>query len=351
MHRGTAVNCNFKDNHAEYDGGAMMDGNAEGCTFANNSAGSNGGAMNGGTFWNCTFVNNSAGEDGDDTYNAIVFKPVLNASNFTSAYDSRDKLQITLTTLAGVQITDANVTIRVYKDNTLIGTFTCPVMDGWIVNLGAGSYIAVLSVENQGYEVDSINVTLTIAKINTKITSSNVKKTYNVSKKLVFILKDSYGKLLSNCKVSIVINGNTYNRNTDSKGKISFTLPNLVPKTYAVKLTFAGNQNLKASNAKVNVVVKKAVPKLTAKAKKFKAKKKTKKYTIKLKTNKNKALKKVKVTLKIKGKTYKKKTNSKGKAVFKIKKLTKKGKYKAVVKFKGNKCYKKVTKKVKITVK
>lgn len=38
-------------------------------------------------------------------------------------------------------------------------------------------------------------------------------------------------------------------------------------------------------------------------------------------------MKKVKLTLKIKGKTYKATTNSKGKATFKITKLTKKGKH------------------------
>ena len=64
-----------------------------------------------------------------------------------------------------------------------------------------------------------------------------------------------------------------------------------------------------------------------------------------------KAIKKVRVYLKVKGKTYKAKTNSKGKATFKIKKLTKKGKHKATVKFKGNAYYKKATKKVKITIK
>ena len=70
-----------------------------------------------------------------------------------------------------------------------------------------------------------------------------------------------------------------------------------------------------------------------------------------LKNTKGKAIKKAKVTLKVKGKKYNAKTNSKGKATFKIKKLTKKGKYKATIKFSGNKYYKKATKKVKITVK
>ena len=43
-------------------------------------------------------------------------------------------------------------------------------------------------------------------------------------------------------------------------------------------------------------LVKKATPKLTAKAKSFKKSVKTKKYSVTLKTNKNKAIKKAKVT-------------------------------------------------------
>ena len=57
---------------------------------------------------------------------------------------------------------------------------------------------------------------------------------------------------------------------------------------------------------------------MTAKKKTFKTTPKTKKYTIVLKDNTGKAIKKAKVTLKVKGKTYKATTNSKGKATFKI---------------------------------
>lgn len=95
----------------------------------------------------------------------------------------------------------------------------------------------------------------------------------------------------------------------------------------------------------------KATPKLIAKKATFKVKQKTKKYTATLKTNKNKAMKKIKLYLKVKGKTYTAKTNSKGKAIFKIKNLKKKGTYKATVTYKGDKNYNKVAKTVKITVK
>ena len=95
---------------------------------------------------------------------------------------------------------------------------------------------------------------------------------------------------------------------------------------------------------------KKATPKLTAKKKTFKTSVKTKKYTIVLKDNTGKAIKKAKVILKVKGKTYRATTNSKGKATFKITKLNKKGTFKAVITYKGNKNYKKVTKKANIKV-
>ena len=70
-----------------------------------------------------------------------------------------------------------------------------------------------------------------------------------------------------------------------------------------------------------------------------------------MKTNKNKAMKNKKVTLKVNGKTYKAKTNKKGKATFKITKLTKIGTYKTAIKYNGDAIYNKVTKNLKIKVK
>ena len=138
---------------------------------------------------------------------------------------------------------------------------------------------------------------------------------------------------------------------TDKNGQVKVAIGKLVPKTYTAKISFAGNSVYEASSATAKVVVKKATPKITAKAKTFKFEDNTKKYTITLKDNKNKVMKNKKVTLKVNGKTYTAKTNSKGVATFKLTKLTKKGKFTAAITYAGDKYYKKLNKKVKITVK
>ena len=196
-----------------------------------------------------------------------------------------------------------------------------------------------------------INPNETISKLPTKIEASSVTTAYNIDNYLTINVKDDNGKPVSGVDVTVDLNGvKTYT--TDNNGQIMVPTKYLVPKTYTAQITFNGNSKyIKSTNA-VEVVVIKATPKLTAKNKKFKKTKKVKKYPVILKTNTNKAMQKVKLTLKIKGqKTITAKTNSKGKAIFKIKKLTKKGKYKAAVKFNGDQYYNKVSKKVKIILK
>lgn len=220
--------------------------------------------------------------------------------------------------------------------------------------LAVGNYNATAVFNaNAFYNASTKNTTFTVkAKVATSISAANVATTYATSKNIIVTLKDANGNVLAEKIVNVVFNGKTSTIKTNANGQVSLAIgTKLAPKTYPVTFSFAGDDELLASSGSANVIVKKAKAKLTAKKKTFKAKKKIKKYTITLKSDKGKAIKNAKVTIKVKGKTYKAKTNSKGKATFKIKKLTKRGKHKATVKFAGNKYYNKVTKKVRITVK
>ena len=170
---------------------------------------------------------------------------------------------------------------------------------------------------------------------------------YN-DKVITVTLTDANSKtLLANADIAIKFsNGKTVSLRTNSKGVATYKVP-FNPGTYTASVIYPKSNNKVATTAKV--VISKATPKISAKKISLKAKK-AKKYSIVLKDNKGKAIKKAKVTLKLKGKTFKAKTNAKGKAVFKLK-LNKKLTAKATIKYGGNSLYKAVSKKVKVVVK
>ena len=226
-------------------------------------------------------------------------------------------------------------------------------VNGFVISipaLDAGTYtLTVTAIADKNHNNVTENATIIVNKLKTELTGSAITTTYNINKDLVITLKDITGKALSGVKVAVDLNGaKTYT--TDKNGQVKVSTKGLAPKAYTAKVTFNGNTNYDKSTKDVKVTVKKATPKLTAKKKTFKTSVKTKKYTITLKDNTGKAIKKAKVTLKVKGKTYKATTNSKGKAVFKIKNLKKKGTFKATITYKGNKYYNKVSKKANIKV-
>ena len=162
-------------------------------------------------------------------------------------------------------------------------------------------------------------------------------------------LVDANGKALANKVVKIGLNGVTYNCKTNKNGVAQLQI-NLKKKgTYFLAICFLGDKNYNASFAVSKVIVKCQKPKLTARAKKYKAKAKRKSLTATLKTAHGKAIKGKRIFFKIKGKTYKGTTNAKGVATVKVK-LSKKGTYTCRVQYKGDNTFKKVNKKFKVKI-
>ena len=277
------------------------------------------------------------------TVNVTVNKidSTLAVDNITFDYNGSGSGNVSFSGAIGVNASVFNQTGAVVKVN---GTNIS------VSGLNAGTYtLTVTTIADANHNSITKNATITVNKLKTEITGNAITTTYNVNKDIVITLKDSEGNALSGASVTVDLNGvKTYT--TDSNGQVKVSTNGLAPKTYTAEVGFDGNTNYDKSTKDIKVTINKATPKMTAKAKTFKSSVKTKKYTITLKDNTGKAIKKAKVTLKVKGKTYKATTNSKGKATFKITKLTKKGSYKATITFKGDKYYKKATKKSKIKV-
>ena len=278
--------------------------------------------------------------------NSSISTPVDISFNCSSG---SNQYAMSFTNINGTPL--ANGVVEVSIDGVYNYTLTTDengTVDFILPTLAGGDHIMTITNPVTG---EKITTTITYMKEASSISTAAVTTVYNGGKYVVFTLKDSNGVALSGKDVSVVLNGKTIKGVTDANGQFKVSTDGLAPKAYTATMTFAGDDYLVKSTATAKITVKKATPKMTAKKATFKAKKKTKKYSIVLKDNKNKAMKKVKVTLKVGKKTYKATTNAKGKATFKITKLTKKGKYTAKIKFAGNKNYNAVTKKVKITVK
>ncbi|WP_407375769.1 NosD domain-containing protein [Methanobrevibacter sp.] len=224
-------------------------------------------------------------------------------------------------------------------------------------HLAPGNYsVDIIFKGTDNYAEANANATLNIVDDRTATALTAAGKTVYLKAivsgyKYQVTLKDNNGNALANKTVSVVFNGKTYTSKTNANGIASFTLKATTTGSKKATVKFAGDEEYKFITKTATIKVTKEASKLTAAKKTFKAKTKTKKYTVTLKSKSNKAIAKVKVTLKVNGKTYKATTNSKGKATLKITKLTKKGKFTAAVKFAGNKYYSAITKKVKIITK
>ena len=249
-----------------------------------------------------------------------------------------------------------NGTVYVYIFNG--GIYKGEIIDGIgkisIPGLNAGTYYGIViyeggSIFNRPTEL----ISFTVTKQNAGIAAENKAYVINYGGNYIISLKDANGRPISGKSVTFKLNGkNIGSATTNAAGVATIKLTATVLKSIKsgnknLVIEFADN-NYNTVSITAKITVSKEKTKLVAKNKKFKKSAKTKKYTITLKNSKGKAVKNVKVNLKIKGKTYSAKTNSKGKAVFKIKKLNKKGTFKGTVTYKGNNYYNKVTKKVKI---
>ena len=250
MSQSSVVNCNFVYNVAGTDGGAIAGANALRCAFFYNSA-EYGGAMVAGSADSCIFEDNAASEEGDDTYETEAYKPILSVSDFTSTYQSGDKLDITFTTSEGYSINE-DVTIDVYENDVLVGTYNCLSEDGWVVDLDVGNYVALVSVY-PGYLIDPVEATLTINpnKAKTKIALQN-----NDGTLVAKLTRADTGKGISGAYVIFNINNVNYKVKTDSSGQAKLAVPSLDSGTYRVTASYKGNDKYEESSAGIDIYVK-----------------------------------------------------------------------------------------------
>ena len=393
-YNGTINNSNFANNTAQSNGGAVCwngtNGTVINSNFANNTAASGGAISNGDktTIDHSKFTNNNATEGraiettanmtisncefiGNGEYCIDVKSGAKLTLNNVSSDEPLVNDTISMTIIeAGDVVYGSDVNIKVQVNNSAIS----PLNSGKVVikvnnvEYGADVKDGIATIVIPGLNIGTYNANVTY--IDNNISRAEIPVSFTVNKKDIVIdakdaayvinyggtYKVSFKNANDGFKVTFTLNGKKIGTSTIKNGAASIKLTEKILKAAKagkrnLVIKFDGDAIYNAASKTVRITISKEKTKIKAKKKTFKRTKKVKKYTVTLKNSKGKAIKKAKVYLKVKGKTYSAKTNSKGKATFKIKKLTKKGKHKATIKFKGNSCYRPVSKSVKITVK
>lgn len=275
------------------------------------------------------------------------FKAVLNVSKITPQLDYTIKENSDSYSLAGKlsQAATGGSLIYTFEGKDYIVKYIRGFADFKVTPLREGDFnISVRFTGDQNLNPVSNSFMVHMKNKADVFTVTGLTAGYGQNNRVTITLKDASGNLKVHSKVTVLVDGKTSYLTTDSYGKAYYTV-NLNAGTHSLKLTSDNN-----GHKSVNVVVKKSTPVLKASAKTFKVKIKTKKYTATFNLPKR-HLNHYKLTLKVKGKTYSAFTNSKGQVTFKITNLKKKGTFKAVISFKGDKNLNKVSKSVKIKVK
>lgn len=177
------------------------------------------------------------------------------------------------------------------------------------------------------------NIPAAGGKINSTISASDLTIKAGDNGKLKVTLKDINNVPLAKQTVTFIIDGVKKSVVTDENGAATLGVKYDSAATKYATVIFGGNDNTESSYATAKIVVNKKSTKLTASKATLKVKK-AKKVKVTLKAD-GKVVSGKKVTIKVNGKTFSAKTNSKGVATISVK-VTKKGKFTALVSFAGD---------------
>ena len=174
----------------------------------------------------CNFINNVAGIGGDSTYNTAMPKTTLSVNNFTSVYGSNETFGVNLTLWSGDVLNNINITIKIYENNSHVGTYSCLSGSSWVVDLDAGNYTAVVSVKNNAYKAEPVNASIIITKIPVDLNIAQIGSYFNSTYVLINVTdKNNLG--LSNINVSVSFDNVSADLCTDNSGVVMYKLPEL----------------------------------------------------------------------------------------------------------------------------
>lgn len=276
---------------------------------------------------------------GDEDYKNSSFSSQLTVNKISTTIKNSTAIavigktySVVLTDRKGNPLASKTITLsfngKTYSRTTNSNGAVCLTLNGEMAKTYKLTY---KFAGDSSYLASSGSVNLKL-KMPTKIVGSNAHivqgNAYTVT------LRDANNKLLPNKKVTVVFNGKTYGKFSNSKGIISLILNQTFGKSYGITYKFAGDDNYTASSKKVTVYIK--TPTKFLHSGSFVCKGNV--YHITLKDVKNKVLANKTITITYGTRSYTRTTNSNGIAGLKIN-SAKGSLYKFAYKFNGDSLY------------
>ena len=196
---------------------------------------------------------NDTNYDADATASVkiLAIPTKLTASNLNMYYKNNTKLVVKLMDNENKALANKKVTFTI-AGKTYSKTTDKNGKASFDINNNAGTYKTTIKFSATGYESISKAITVKVLKPKISISSKTVKKGKSVS--LTF--KDANGKVIKSKKVTVKVNGKSYTKTTNSKGKVSVTI-NLKPGKYKVIGGFASKSIYGKTTQTFTVTVKK----------------------------------------------------------------------------------------------
>ncbi|WP_409199814.1 beta strand repeat-containing protein [Methanobrevibacter sp. DSM 116169] len=208
-----------------------------------------------------TDLNLPAGENnitifysGDDNYYSKTFnttvsvlksnKTDINVTNPNIVSSENQTITVTIAPNATGNMT-LTINNKNYTNEIINGTVSFNVTD-----LNPDNYTAIITYPgDSNYNGFNKTLNITIAKTNALLDANDTFLFYRNGTQYIAVLKDSNNNPIVGVLIQITINGVTYNRTTNSYGKVFLNI-NLRPNTYNVTATFNGSS--KYFNTSIN---------------------------------------------------------------------------------------------------
>ena len=262
---GGALDCNFINNTADEYGGALYGTYANNCDFELNSASFGGAISSHSSASNSSFVNNTAKVSGSNKFDSYVFnctydgklpQYTLYCPDITAREGFGTNMNVKMYDTPGYYVNGEKITVNIYDDKyALVKSYNAQTGYNLFIDLPGGKYHAIVSGQNDAYDINSINVTVTV-KRPTFIYAENITCLYKSGKNITATLKDRTGNAISGVVLTVKLNGKTYSKTTDKNGQVKLSTDGLTPDRYAVTFTYAGDALYENSSAAITVTIK-----------------------------------------------------------------------------------------------